>query len=246
VDTFEGVYFANYTNQGGFNQKHELTFSCPSTESSRTSVGTYLSTNDRPGYEINERVRHTEAGGNAGIVLRLASKVDLMSAAARTTYRYQEEDDASIYYSETLDRRTENYGAQLRYKLTSLTTLNIPWPTACASATRRPRTGTTTATESSRGRVRPVSLLIKARRRSATASSTRTPRACPTFPASWRTSSCRTSFLGRTRFRLAPRATSTSSYDIDEPFYIQPGFTLSVTQQVGGPWDVQARGSWYG
>jgi hypothetical protein len=51
--------------------------------------------------------------------------------------------------------------------------------------------------------------------------------------------------LGRTRFTVGFSRDIHFSYDIDEPFYIQPGFTLSVTQQVGGPWDVQARGSWY-
>ena len=35
------------------------------------------------------------------------------------------------------------------------------------------------------------------------------------------------------------------SYEVTEPFYIQPGFKLSLTQQVSGPWDVQARGEWY-
>ena len=51
--------------------------------------------------------------------------------------------------------------------------------------------------------------------------------------------------LGMTRFTVGVSRDIYFSYEIAEPFYIQPGLTLSVTQQVSGPWDVQARGNWY-
>jgi hypothetical protein len=48
-----------------------------------------------------------------------------------------------------------------------------------------------------------------------------------------------------TRFTVGASRDIYFSYSNIEPFYIQPGFTLSITQQVSGPWDVQARGAWY-
>ena len=50
---------------------------------------------------------------------------------------------------------------------------------------------------------------------------------------------------GATRFTAGVSRDVYFSYEVAQPFYIQPGFTLSVTRQVRGPWDVQARGSWY-
>ena len=48
-------------------------------------------------------------------------------------------------------------------------------------------------------------------------------------------------FRGMTRFTVGVSRDIFFSFEVLEPFYIQPGFTLSVTQQVTGPWDVQAR-----
>ena len=121
TDNFEGVYFAKYSDQGGFNQKHELTFLVPLNRIRPYVGGSYLSTNDRPGYEINARVRHTEAGGRVGAIIRLTSKLDLDVSGRQLTYRYDDGEENN--YSEVLNRRTENYGAQLRYRLSSLTTL---------------------------------------------------------------------------------------------------------------------------
>jgi len=52
-------------------------------------------------------------------------------------------------------------------------------------------------------------------------------------------------FRGMTRFTVGVSRDIYFSFEVLEPFYIQPGLTLSVTQQVSGPWDVQARSGWY-
>jgi len=244
VDTFEGVYFAKYSNQGGFNQKHELTFLLPLNRIQPYVGGWYLSTNDRPGYEINERVRHTEAGGNAGIILRLASKVALDISGRQTTYKYQEENDASIYYSEALDRRTENYGAQVRYKLSSLTTLTL------LADSVRERYTQATERDNDGYRILPgvefdPFALIKGKAQVGYRKLDTNTESMPDFSGLVADLELSYVLLGRTRFTIGASRDIHFSYNVDEPFYIQPGLTLSVTQQISGPWDVQARGSWY-
>jgi hypothetical protein len=244
VDTFEGVYFAEYTNQGGFNQKHELTFLVPLNRIRPYVGGSYLSTNDRPGYEINERIRHTEAGGYTGAVVRLAAKVDLDISGRQTTYRYEEEADASIYYSETLDRRIENYGAQLRYKVTSLTTLTLLGDSV------RERYTQAVDRDNDGFRVLPgvefdPAALIKGKAQAGYRKlDTRAP-GMPDFSGLVANLELSYVLLGRTRFTVGASRDIHFSYSVTEPFYVQPGFTLGVTQQVAGPWDVQARGAWY-
>lgn len=244
VDTFDGVYFAEYANQGGFNQKHELTFLLPLNRVRPYIGGSYLNTNDRPGYEINERVRHTEAGGNAGIILRLASKVDLDISGRQTTYRYQEEDDASIDYSETLDRRTESYGAQLRFKATSLTTLTLRGDSV------RERYTEAMDRDNDGYRILPgvefdPFALINGKAQVGYRKLDTNSEGMPDFSGLVADLELSYVLLGRTRFTVGASRDIHFSYDIDEPFYIQPGLSLTVTQQVSGPWDLQARGSWY-
>jgi hypothetical protein len=244
IDTFDGVYFAEYTNQGGFNQKHELTFLLPLNRVRPYIGGSYLNTNDRPGYEINERVRHTEAGGKVGAVVRLTGKLDLDINGLQTTYRYQEEEDASIYYSETLDRRVENYGGKFRYRLSSLTTLTL-----LADGVRERYTQA--ADRNNDGyRILPgvefdPFALIKGKAEVGYRMLDTATTGMPDFSGLVANAELSYVLLGRTRFTVGASRDIHFSYEVTEPFYVQPGFTLSVTQQVGGPWDVQARGSWY-
>ena len=116
VNYFEGVYFATYDSQSGFNQRHDLTLLLPLNRIQPYVGGSYFSTNDRPGYEINTRIRHTETGANAGIVVRLSSRLNVDISGRQTAFRYEEDETAGTVYAETLDRDTENYGAQLRYQ----------------------------------------------------------------------------------------------------------------------------------
>ena len=125
VDYFEGVYFGSYPSQGGFNQRHDLTLLVPLNRIRPYVGGYYLSTNDRPGYEIDVRLRRNETEVNGGVIVRLASKLDLDVSGRQTTYEYDDEEYAGTPYSTRLNRRTENFGAQARYRLTPLTTLTL-------------------------------------------------------------------------------------------------------------------------
>ena len=89
VDYFEGVYFATYSSQSSFNQRHDLTLLVPLNRVRPYVGGYYLSTNDRPGFEIDARLRRTKLQGNAGAVIRLTNIVDLDISARQTTYEYR-------------------------------------------------------------------------------------------------------------------------------------------------------------
>ena len=244
VDTFDGVYFAEYTNQGGFNQKHELTFLLPLNRIRPYVGGSYLNTNDRPGYEINERVRHTEAGGRVGAVVRLTGKLDLDISGLQTTYRYLEEEDASIYYSETLDRRVENFGGKLRYKLSSLTTLTL-----LADGVRERYTQAVDRNNDGYRILPGVEFdpfaLVKGKAEVGYRKLDTATAGMPDFSGLVADLELSYVLLGRTRFTVGASRDIHFSYDVGEPFYVQPGVAVRVTQQVGGPWDLQARGSWY-
>src|SRR5262249_30221630 len=48
-------------------------------------------------------------------------------------------------------------------------------------------------------------------------------------------------FLSTTRFAFTTTRDVQYSYDVNQPYYVQTGFTVSATQQVFGPLDLQGR-----
>jgi hypothetical protein len=244
VDYFEGVYFATYGDQSGFNQRHELTFLVPLNRIRPYIGGSYFSTNDRPGYEINARIRHTETGANAGLVVRLSSKVDLDVSGRQTGYKYEDDPAAGVYYSETLDRRTENYGAQLRYRVTPLTTLTLLGDSVSeryTGATERNNDGFRVLPGVEFGE----QALITGKAQVGYRKLNTLVAGMPDFSGLVANAGLSYTLRGATRFTAGVSRDVYFSYEVAQPFYIQPGLTLSLTQQVAGPWDVQARGSWY-
>jgi hypothetical protein len=245
VDVFEGVYFATYSSQSGFNQRHDLTFLLPLNRLEPYVGGYYLSTNDRPGYEINARVRHTETSVNGGAIVRMTSRINVDFSARQTTYKYQ---DAPGYeetdFAKTLDRTTENYGAQFRYRLTPLTTLTL------LADSVRERFDGSPERDNNGFRILPgvefdPHALIQGKARLGYRKLNTITPGMPDFSGLVGSAELAYSLRGATRFGAGGERDIYFSYETTEPFYIQTGLTVSVTQQVTGPWDVQARGGWY-
>lgn len=244
VDVFEGVWYATYGDQSSFNQRHELTLLVPLNRVRLYAGGSYFNTNDRPGYEINARIRHTETGANGGVVVRLASKLDLDVSGRQTTYRYDDDAAAGVYYSDTLDRRTGNLGAQLRYRYTSETTF-----TFLADQVRERYTGTPER-DNDGFRILPgvefgPRAIINGKAQAGYRRLNTLMAGMPDFTGLVVNAELSYTLRGVTRFTVGASRDVFFSYEVTRPFYIQPGFTLAVTQQVSGPWDVQARASWY-
>ena len=244
VDVFEGVWFATYGDQSSFNQRHELTLLVPINRVRFYVGGSYLSTNDRPGYEINTRIHHIDSGANAGVVIRLSSRLDLDVSGRQTTYRYNDNPEAGIYYSETLDRRKENYGGQLRYRYTSETTF-----TFLADQVRERYTGAPER-DNDGFRILPgvefgQRAIINGKAQVGYRKLNTLMAGMPDFSGLVANADLSYTLRGVTRFTAGVSRDVFFSYEVTRPFYIQPGFTVGVTQQVSGPWDLQARASWY-
>jgi hypothetical protein len=244
VDYFEGVYFATYSNQGGFNQRHDVTLTVRLNRLRPYVGGYYLSTNDRPGYGIDARVRHTESNGNAGAVIRLTSRTNLDLSIRQTTFRYNDADYPGAPFSTTLDRTAISYGAQASYGITPLTTFTLLVDGMQERYTESPDR------DNNGFRILPgVELnphaLIKGKAQAGYRKLDTLAPGMPDFSGLVANVELAYVFRGMTRFTVGLSRDIYFSYEVAEPFYIQPGITLSLTQQVRGPWDVQARGAWY-
>ena len=244
VDYFEGVYFATYSSQSSFNQRHDLTLLVPLNRLRPYAGGYYLSTNDRPGFEIDARLRRIETQANAGAIIRVTSRIDLDISARQTTYKYDDQEYAGTPYSTRLNRRTENYGAQARYQLTPLTTLTL------LADSVRERFSEFPLRDNNGFRILPgvefgKYALIQGKAQVGYRTFDTIAPVMPDFSGLVANAELSYAFRGMTRFTVGVSRDIYFSFEVLEPFYIQPGLTLSVTQQVSGPWDVQARSGWY-
>ncbi|HOG27859.1 MAG TPA: outer membrane beta-barrel protein [Vicinamibacterales bacterium] len=240
VNTLESVYFGKYVSQRGFNQRHDLTLFFPLNRVQPYAGGTYLSTHDRPDFEINARIRHREAAVTGGAVVRLASRLAVDLGARQTTYRYDEDDDFGAVYSSLFDRRRASYGAQFRYRLTPLTTLTL----LADSVHERYRQ--TRERNHDGFRLLPgVELgrhaLVTGRAQVGYRRLNSTSAEMPDFSGLVADAELSYVFGGSLRAALGFSRDILFSYWVDQPFYIQSGFNASLTRQVSGPWDVQAR-----
>lgn len=244
VNTFEGVYFGKYASQRGFNQRHDLTLFFPLNRVQPYAGGTYLSTHDRPDFEINARIRHREATVNAGAVFRIASELAVDVRAGQTTYRYDENQALGSLYSSLFDRRRASYGAQLRYRLTPLTTLTL-----LADSVHERYTQTRERNHDGFRVLPGVELgryaLITGRAQVGYRRLDSTSPEMPDFSGLVADAELSYVFRGSLRAALGFSRDILFSYWVDQPFYIQSGFNASLARQVSGPWDVEARVAWY-
>jgi len=244
VNTFEGVYFSKYIDQRGFNQRHDLTLLVPLNRVQPYAGGTYFSTNDRPGFEINARIRHGETGAHAGVVIRVASRLAVDASVRQTVYRYEKDAELGSFYAALFDRRSEIYGAQFRYRLTSLTTVTLQADRVkerYTQARERNHDGFRILPGIEFGR----HALITGWARVGYRRLNSIDPAMPDFSGLVADSELSYVFGGSARAALGFSREILFSYEVDRPFYVQSGMTASLTRQVAGPWDVQGRMSWY-
>src|SRR5204862_2910833 len=86
----------------------------------------YLSTNERPGYEIDARVRRREYGVSGKVEVRAFSKTFFGVTGSTLNVKYA---DDTLFYGqslqEDLNRKTVGYGVTLRHEVTPLTSLSL-------------------------------------------------------------------------------------------------------------------------
>ncbi|HWI20249.1 MAG TPA: outer membrane beta-barrel protein [Vicinamibacterales bacterium] len=202
-----------------------------------------LNTRERPGYEIDVRARRYETGFRGGADFRVASK-SLVRAEIR---RLKSSFDGDAVFggrplNQALSRDLIAIDLGWRQRLTALTT----WVTRLSveqerfefenlrdSNTFRASTGF----ELGRFALIRGSAFVGYRRLKGTDES-----AIPAF--SGITSDVNVSYTAPSQTRLSLEADRDLqySYDLLTPYYIQTGWTATVTQRVVGRWDVQATG----
>jgi hypothetical protein len=206
------------------------------------SVST-LNTRQRPGYEIDARARHYETDFHVGNELRVASKSMVTADYRHLNYSFAgDEVFAGRPLNQELNRTLNSVALGWRQRLTALTT----WVTRVSHESERFVFEDTRNSDSFRftsgfdlGRFALI--------RGSAYVGFRTLRAAaggelPSFSGATADIDVAYTAPTQTRFSVAINRDVQYSYERATPYYLQTGWTATLTQRVFGPWDVQASG----
>jgi putative beta-barrel porin BBP2 len=235
------VWFQKYTDQRSANEHDELSWRLPLNRIAVTLSPTYLRTNDRPGFEIDARVRHTEWGGQGQVDVRAFPKT---SFGVTGRYKKVSFDDSAVFLGanlgEQLNRTESAAGFAITHQLTPLTKI------AFNAEQERDRFADSPLrdADSTRGAVS-VSFDPHALLKGGATIGIRDFRPIDSSLGGYTglvaVGDLSYTLLDSTRFQVQFRRDVQYSYDINQPYYLETGVNGSIAQQIFGPIDAIAR-----
>jgi hypothetical protein len=235
------TWFQKYASERGATTGYKLGWVVPASRMTAKINGDWLNAKDRPGFEIDGRVRHKESNYTGSLDVNVFSKSYLDASASYVITDFA--DDAvfeGVHLNLAMNHHTTSGSLSLRQELTTLTSLSV-------GATRSmdqfvyasDRDSTTTAVNVALA-FQPKALLRGGVSVGYSQFKPDSPD-LPDFSGMVYTVDLTYVLLGSTRFAVIGSRGVQYSYDATQPYYVQTGITGSVAQEVFGPIDVAAR-----
>ncbi len=122
----EYQYFAKYDNQRSLNTDNNAKLSFLLGRFTPFVSGSYMNARMRPSYEIDIRARQIGDGASLGSEVRVLNRTTLMLSASRSFVRFDRNDTfLGTSLSDALNRQTDLGRAEVRQRLSSLTTFVV-------------------------------------------------------------------------------------------------------------------------
>lgn len=238
------VYYAEYANQRAVNSRASGDYEFRFNRIRPLAAFTVADVMDRPGFEIDTRVRAFEDTLKVGADIRLAPKTFF-----EISYRTQESvyaDDA--FYEgqdlgQVLDRNTSAVDGTLRYRMTSQTTMLL------TASTEQERFVYATERNSNSGRGSigfELGRLALIRGKAVVGFRSLAAAEGGTIPA-FRgvTAAIDVTYTAPSQTRITAKVPRDIQYSYDPvtPYYVQTGVELTLTQRITGRWDFQLLGA---
>jgi hypothetical protein len=237
------VYFNTYKSERSVNGFSEATYAYAFNRLKPFASFSALDTRERPGYEIDARVRRFENTLHAGLDARVAGRSNVQLGFRRQTVNYA----GNAYFlnrrlEDVLNRTLSAVDADWRLRLTPLTTLLV-------SGSREQERFTFSPVRNSNSfRLRTgldLGLLALIRGTAMIGYRRLTPSAGGTLPQfSGVTADVNVSYTAPTQTRLSTIVSRDIqySYDVLSPYYVQTSWTIGLTQRVIGKWEARLSG----
>ena len=236
------LYFKQYENQRAWNTANDLRWEIPLARITPFVVGTLSNTKDRPGYEIDSRVRRQDRSVGGGTLVRLSGKTTVAAAARRTKLEY----DGTVIFNgavlaQQLDRTVDTQELQLRMRLTPLTTFVVRGEAQQDRFAFETRRNADSVTVMPGFQLRPQALIggsafVGVRRFNGSSG------ALPDFTGV--VASVDTAYNVRaTQFQVRVTRDLMYSYEPRQPYFALTDAGLAVVQRITTSWDTVARAS---
>ena len=235
------VYYQKYASQRSVNESYKVNWVIPLNRLTFNPGVSYITTRDRPGFEIDLRAQHSEIDYNGTIEIRALSKTYFGVRGDRQTTKFAS--DAVFLGSnlqDDLNRTVTTGGFTLRQQVTPLTSITFDVSREQDRFELSPSRDTDSTAITGGVKFDPFALI----KGSATFGYRDFKPVSPDVPGyQGSTVAVDLSYvaLGSTRLAVTATRDVQYSYDINQPYYLMTGVTGSISQQIFGPIDVVAR-----
>jgi hypothetical protein len=235
------VYYQKYASERSVNSYYKASWQIPVNRISFIPTASFLDTRERPGFEVDARSRRTEIGYGGSVEVRALAKTSLIVRADRTSINFAMDAvflGTSLH--DELTRKVTTEGVDVRHELTPLTSLTV-------GATREQDRFEFSPLRDSDSTAFTVGLkfdpaaLIKGGASVGYRDFKPLDGSLTGFKGTTVAADLSYVLLGITRFAVKGTRDIQYSYDINQPYYLQTGVNLEVSQQIAGPFDAVGR-----
>ncbi len=236
------VYYKNNAGERSANNKYTLLWTVPLNRITLKPTVEYTNTRERPGYEIDTRALRTELYAGGQVEVKWFSKSSIVLKADR--YEVSFDPGATfeqIDLRDELNRVTTGETLSLDYRVTPLTTVSA---NISLGQDRFQYDGLRNSKSSTVGaavRFDPAAL-IKGTASVGYYDYQPDDPGTPGYKGLTAVVALSYVFLGSTKVNVNLARGVQYSYDINQPYYVQTGGTVTITQQLFGPIDVTGLG----
>jgi Putative beta-barrel porin 2 len=232
------VYYQTYSDQQSTNGEFEGRIETTSLRLQPFASAGWLQTNDRIGYEIDVRATHARTSFMAGADFEMTAVTALTAWVRRNRQTYADgEQFMGVDLADQLDYTTDLAAAGAKFAVTPITTLTV------AVELQRDRFHTSPMRDADTVRVAPalqfgvdaaITGHVSAGYRDFNPRDPQLPR----YRGFVMSAGASYTLLGVTRFDVQANRDVMYSFDAAHPYYLASGGFLTVSQRIGGPFDV--------
>ena len=239
------VWYQTYATERAANNDSRIGWRIPFNRVTFSLNARHATIRDRPGFEIDARLQRTESAYDGLVEVRVRPKTFVGITAQRLRTDYGNDSlVGNTNYRVELNRVASGGGVSLRYKLTPITSVSL-----VANRTEdrfefsslRDSNSTVTSAVIA---FDPLGILSGSATIGYTVFSTLTSDV-PRYLGPTGTVNVSYRLLGNMQIGVGATRSVEYSFEINEPYYLQTGFSASVTRTVVGPLDAMVRGALY-
>jgi hypothetical protein len=239
------VWYKDFDSERSINGVYDLSWLAPLNRIGFMIGGTAVNARERPGFEIDARSDRQELGGRGGVELRAFSKTYLGVRGERRKIEFdQGEEFLGRSLERELNRTITSTSFVISHRLTPLTSVSIDVAEVHDRFQLSPIRDSDSRAINGGMSFSPAALISG----SAQIGYRRFTPVDPDVPGyEGSTASVSLSHVARgsTRLGLQLVRDIQYSFEIQQPYYLQTGFTATAAQQIYGPVDVEIRASRY-